>query len=79
MLVNVADDELRQGLSGKPVRPLKPFMISAGMTSSIGTILSLSGPPPRRLSFLRAKAILLVRLCTIACMFMCAMRSSFPR
>ena len=62
--------------SGNGMSPLKPMRNSGGSTSSKGRKSSLRGPPPRRLSLERTSAMRLVRLCTMACIFACAMRSS---
>ena len=61
------------------MRLAKPVMNSGGRTSSMGTIFSVSGPPPRRRSLARTSAIFFVRLCTMACMFRWAIFSSGPR
>ena len=62
--------------SGNGISSLKPVRNSGGSTSSKGRKSSLRGPPPRRLSLERTSAMRLVRLCTMACMFVCAVRSS---
>jgi hypothetical protein len=64
---------------GMGIRPGKPVINRGGMTSSMGTMLSLSLPPPRRLSLARTKAIFFVRLLTIQCIFMWAIFSSSSR
>ena len=64
---------------GMGIRPGKPAMNRGGSTSSMGTIRSDSGPPPKRLSLDSTRAIFLVRLTTMQCMFIWAMRSSSPR
>ena len=48
--------------SGMGTRFGKPHMNRGGMTSSMGTILSVSGPPPKRRSLESTRAIFFVRL-----------------
>ena len=64
---------------GMGIRFLKPVMNSGGITSSMGTMLSDSFPPPRRRSLASTSAIFLVRLLTMQCMFMWAIFSSSSR
>ena len=64
---------------GMGMRFGNPHMNRGGMTSSMGTILSVSGPPPSLRSFASTRAIFFVRLCTMACILRCAIFSSGPR
>ena len=64
---------------GMGIRFGNPHMNRGGMTSSMGTILSVSGPPPSLRSFASTRAIFFVRLCTMACILRCAIFSSGPR